>query len=162
MYLVEQLLYLRWFKSCESCIKIGILQILNQICKQFLVPCPGDFIQCNIQRLFLLLVKIHYRTGNFRISQSLCNRYPLMSSDNRHVRIHYNGISKTELLNGSSDFLIFLVLRSQLLSRIVISWVQTVYRQHLQFSCFHLLPPKISLLYNTRAHNIFWFCFRRK
>ena len=131
MDLIEQLLYLRRFKSRKPCIKIRILQILDQISKQFFVPCTRNFIQGNIQGLFLLLVKIHYRTGDFRITQSLCNRYPLMSANNRHVGIDHHGIRKPELLNGSSDFLVFLILRSQFLPRIIISRVQTAYRQHL-------------------------------
>ena len=85
---------------------------------------------------------IHHRTGNFRIPQVDGNIQSLMSADDGHVRVHYQRVGKTELLNGVLDLLVFLVSRLQLFAGIVFRRLQHRNREDFQFSGFlHSLPP---------------------
>ena len=69
MHGIEKLLYLRWFKTRDTDIKIGILKVFDKICQKFLIPFARDLIKGNIEGLFLGLVDIDHDTLHFRISE---------------------------------------------------------------------------------------------
>ena len=69
MHGIEKLLYLRWFKTRDTDIKIGILTVFDKICQKFLIPFTRDLIKGNIECLFLGLVDIDHDTLHFSISK---------------------------------------------------------------------------------------------
>ena len=69
MHGIEKLLYLRWFKTRDTDIKIRILKVLDKVCQKFLIPFTRDLIKGNIECLFLGLVDIDHDTLHFRISE---------------------------------------------------------------------------------------------
>ena len=111
VYLVEQSLDLRRVKARLAKIEITVLDILQQIRQQGIIPCAGDLVEGDVQRLLPGLVNIHHSAGYFRVAQGNGNIESLMSADDRHVGVDHQRVSESELLNGIFDFLVLLIPR---------------------------------------------------
>ena len=129
--LVEQSLNLRRVKTRLSEIEIGILDVLQKIRQQRIIPCTRNLVECDVQSFFSGLVDVHHRTRHFCVSQFHCNSQSLMAADDRHVCIDHQRICEAELRDGVLDFLVLFIPRLQLFPGIVCSRLEYGHRQHL-------------------------------
>ena len=65
--LVEQRLDLRRFKPGLSKIEVGILDVLQKISQQGIIPCTRDLVECDVQGLLPGLVDVHHRARHFGV-----------------------------------------------------------------------------------------------
>ena len=137
--LVEQRLDLRRFKTGLSKIEVGILNVLQKISQQGIIPGTRDLVECDVQGLLPGLVDVHHRARHFGVAQLHRYGQSLVTTDNRHVGIDHQRICEAELRNGVLNFLVLFIPRLQLFPGIVCSRLEYGHRQHLQFSSrFHV------------------------
>nr|DAL04895.1 MAG TPA: hypothetical protein [Caudoviricetes sp.] len=129
--LVEQRLDLRRVKTRLSEIEIGILDVLEQVSQQRIIPCTRDLVECNVQSFFSGLVDVHHRARHFGVSQLHRYGQSLVTTDDRHIGIDHQRICETELRDRVLDFLILFIPRLQLLPGIVCGRLEYGHRQHL-------------------------------
>ena len=140
--LVEQRLDLRRVKTCKAQVKAAVLDVLQQIRQEGIVPCAGDLVERDVQRLLTSLIDIHHGTRHFGVAKAHGHGQTLMATDDGHICVDHQRISKTKLLNGVLDLLVLLIPRLQFLPGIIFCRFEYRYRQHLQFRSFlHSLPP---------------------
>ena len=108
MDLIEKRIDLRRIKTGLAKVKVAILNILQKLCQKILIPCSGDLIKRNVQRLLSYLVDIHDRAGNFGVAEVYRHCQPLMATDDRHIAVHHKRICKAELLDAV--FYLFVLL----------------------------------------------------
>ena len=141
MYLIEKLLDLRRIKAGLSEVEVAVLNVLQQFSQKALVPCAGDLVERNVQRLFSDLVDVHHRTGYLGVSERHRYGQSLMPADDGHVGVDYQRIGKAEFLDAVFDLFVFLVAGLQLFARVICRRLQLRDRDHTKFCCLHLIPP---------------------
>jgi ParB-like chromosome segregation protein Spo0J len=78
----KQFVYFRNVKPCKRNIKCTYVQLSHQFSQFVLVPIALNFIQCQIQGLFLCFVQIYNYTIYFRHTHVKKHLVPLMAADN--------------------------------------------------------------------------------
>ena len=140
--LVEQRLDLRGIKAGLAKVEVRILDVLQKISQQGIIPCTRDLIERNVQGFFPGLVDVHHRTRHFGIAQLHRYGQSLVAADDCHIGIDHQRICEPELRDGVLDLLVLFVPRLQLFPGIVCGRLKYGHRQHLQFSSrFHVSPP---------------------
>ena len=142
VYLVEQGLNLRRVKTREPQVEAAVLDVLQQIRQEVIVPRAGDLVEGDVQRLLAGLVDVHHSAGHFGVAKAHGHGQTLVTADDGHVCVDHQGVGKPKLLNGVLDLLVLFIPRLQFLSGVVLCRFKYRYRQHLQFRSFlHSLPP---------------------
>ena len=137
--LVEQRLDLRRFKTGLTEVEVGILNVLQKISQQGIIPGTRDLVECDVQGLLPGLVDVHHRARHFGVAQLHRYGQSLVTTDDRHVGIDHQRICEAKLRDGVLDFLVLFIPRLQLFPGIVCSRLEYGHRQHLQFSSrFHV------------------------
>ena len=136
MELIEQRIDLGRIKSRLTQIEVAVLDILQQLRQQGIVPSTGNLIECNVQRLLPDLIDVYHSAGHFGVAEVHSYRQSLMAADDGHIGIHNQGISEAKLLNTVFDLFVLFIPSLQLLAGIVLCRFEHGYRQDFQFSSF--------------------------
>ena len=108
--ILEEVINFGWVKAGEGYIKIGALQVGDKEHQLVLVPIAGDFVEGDVQRLFLLKVEIDHHAvdlGDAHVHEHL---QPLMTAHHPSgglVPDHRLYIA--ELLHGAFQLVVFRV-----------------------------------------------------
>ena len=136
---VEQRLNLRRLKAGLTKVEVGILDVLQKISQQRIIPCTRNLIERNVQGFLPGLVDVHHRTRHFGVAQLHRYGQSLVAADDCHIGIDHQRICEPELRDGVLDLLVLFIPRLQLLPGIVCGRLEYGHRQHLQFSSrFHV------------------------
>ena len=128
MDLIEQGLDLRRIEAGEARVKIGILDILEQIGQQVFIPCAGDLVERDVQRLFIRRVlDVHHNAVHLGRAFSLQHLEALVTADDvaRHL-IPDDGIDVPEVVQAALDLLIRGIARLQVFPGVVFRRLQPV------------------------------------